>query len=195
MGIRYNYPEGSTLKGRRSTRDPLSPENLGKAEPSEEIVFTFADLLRLYKSPVKSRDTLNRRKADVVERKGIQVYDWYTWRGYKVDDAADILYDMARKDKFKRVDPEGAYGKLVMARHDLNDSIPFSVAARILGFGVPEFKVNGKYHNGEKLDLPLHPRQRMYPWIKRALVDRAKIKEMLESGDYPGFISYDGAVD
>lgn len=195
MGIWYSYPEGSTLKGRRSTRDPLSPANLGEAEPSEEIVFPFADILRVLKPNNKSRNTNWKRAYKSEEKHGFHSYDWYTWRGYKLDDAIQICYDIAEIEKFKRIDPDGAAGKMSMAYYDFQDAIPSAVAARILGLEVPDFIYAGRINFGSKLPFETHPRRKMYPWISRSLARKSDIKEMLESGEYPGVISYDGPVD
>lgn len=90
------------------------------------------------------------------------------------------MYDIAEVENFKRIDPDGAAGRITQAFHDLNDSIPVSVAARLLGLTTPDFKVNGKFHDGKPLPFRHHPRLRMYPWIKRPVAVRSEIEEMLD---------------
>lgn len=145
----------------------------------------MADLFRLLKpqgyKDLKVKDSLGHKVRRVV---GVKSLYWYTWKGYTLDDATKILYYIAEEQQFKRVDPEGAAGRLAMAFSDLNDSIPFPVAATALGFGTPEFKFNGRSHNGATLPFKVHPRLKMYPWIRRPVAWRPEIKELMESGDY-----------
>lgn len=109
---------------------------------------------------------------------GLKKYHWYTKCGYKLEDAIKIVYHITEGIPGK--DPDRAAALLTAAHADLSDGIPVSLAADLLGIEKPEFKVGGKFHNGEPLPFSHHPRLRMYWFIRRTIANKKEVKELYE---------------